>query len=276
MTAILHRPTDEPSDPTGQGGPVILGQILELSPQQVAQHPDNIRDATRHLPALTASVAEVGVLVPLIVVPVDQVPGHEWPHGTTHVAVDGNRRQAAAQAAGVPLPCVVREDLATAKATVRTMAVTSLVRDGLTATEEAYAVAALFDLKYSAAAISRATGRSKAHLAAARTAATLTGPAATAVTDYPLTIDQLAVIAAWQDQPDAVAKLITAAASGRMEHVAAQLRGRQLENEAVAKRCAELAAQCVSVVEVEPRSHGAGPARPLTALRPADTASGRG
>ena len=53
-------------------------------------------------------MAEVGVLVPLIVVPVAAVTReHDWPAGTTHVAVDGNRRQLAAQAAGLPLPCVV-------------------------------------------------------------------------------------------------------------------------------------------------------------------------
>jgi len=192
MTATLH-PTDETDTEqhaTTDDSPVVLGQIIELSPLQVAQHPDNVRDPGRDLPALTASVAEVGVLVPLIVVPAAKVPGHDWPAQITHVAIDGNRRQAAA--AGVLLPCVVRADLATAKATIRAMAVTGLVRDGLTAAEEAHAVAALFDLKFSAAAISRATGRSKTHLAAARTAATLTGPAAQETAAYPLTIDQLA------------------------------------------------------------------------------------
>ena len=48
---------------------------------------------------MTASVSEVGVLVPLIVVPVDAVPGHDFGPAVTHVAVDGNRRQAAARAA---------------------------------------------------------------------------------------------------------------------------------------------------------------------------------
>jgi len=275
MTATLH-PTDE-ADPeqhaATEDSPVVLGQIIELSPLQVAQHPDNIRDPGRDLPALTASVAEVGVLVPLIVVPAAKVPGHDWPAQITHVAVDGNRRQAAA-AAGVLLPCVVRADLATAKATIRAMAVTGLVRDGLTAAEEAHAVAALFDLKYSAAAISRATGRSKTHLAAARTAATLTGQAAQETADYPLTIDQLAVIAAFQDQPRAVAQLIAAAAEGRIDHVAAQLRAQHIEDEAVAKRCAELANQGISVVQVEPRRYDAGPARPLDALRAADAPVG--
>ncbi len=136
--------------------------VIELDPGQVAQHPENIRDPSRGIKELTASVAEVGVLVPLIVVPVALVPGYDWPDTVTHVAVDGNRRQAAAAAAGLHLPCIVRADLATAKATARTMAVTGLVRDGLTATEEAHAVAALFDAKMGGAAIGRAIGRSTA------------------------------------------------------------------------------------------------------------------
>ncbi len=77
-----------------------------------------------------------------------------------------------------------------------------------------------------------------------------------------------------QDQPRAVAQLITAAAAGRIEHVAAQLRAQQIEDEAVAKRCAELAGQGITVVEVEPRRYDAGPARPLDALRAADAPPG--
>ena len=219
-------------------------------------------------------MTEVGVLVPLIVVPVALVPGHDFPPEVVYVAVDGNRRQAAAHAAGLPLPCIVRADLAAAKDTARTMAVTGLVRDALTAAEEAHAVAALFELKYSAAAISRATGRSKNQLATARKAATLTAEVTDEVAAYPLTIDQLAVIAQHQDHPDAVAALIDAADKGQFDHVAARLRARQLEDEAVAKRCAELTAQRVTVVDEEPSRHGTGPARPLDALRPADTTIG--
>ena len=52
--------------------------VIELPTERVAPHPDNIRDPGRDLKALTASVREVGVLVPLIVVPVAAVPGHEF------------------------------------------------------------------------------------------------------------------------------------------------------------------------------------------------------
>jgi len=242
------------ADQQNQDQAAAVVVVIELDPAQVAQHPENIRDASRGIKELTASVAEVGVLVPLIVVPVALVPGHDWPDTVTHVAVDGNRRQAAAEAAGLLLPCLVRADLASAKATARTMAVTGLVRDGLTATEEAHAVAALFDAKMSGAAIGRAIGRSTAQVKTARRAAQVTADIAQRA-DYPLTLDQLAVLADHQDNPASVAALLDAAPRGLMDHVVARLRAQQAEDTAVAAAvgpvCAELSSSGVAVLEDE-------------------------
>ena len=245
------------------GGPVAV--VIELHPDAVAQHPDNLRDASRGIKELTASVAEVGVLVPLIVVPVALVPGHDWPEAVTHVAVDGNRRQAAAAAAGLLLPCIVRADLATAKATARTMAVTGLVRDGLTATEESRAVAALFDAKMSGAAIGRAIGRSTAQIKTARRAAQVPAGVAAQAADYPLTLDQLAVLADHQDNPADVAALLDAAPRGRMDHVVAQLAARRAENAAISAAvgpvCLDPASRSIHVLEDEPNIYAPGGAR---------------
>jgi len=250
------------------GGPVAV--VIELHPDAVAQHPDNIRDPSRGIKELTASVAEVGVLVPLIVVPVALVPGHDWPDTVTHVAVDGNRRQAAAAAAGLYLPCIVRADLAAAKATTRTMAVTGLVRDGLTATEEAHAVATLFDAKMSGAAIGRAIGRSTAQVKTARRAAQVTADIAAQAADYPLTLDQLAVLADHQDNPADVAALLDAAPRGRMDHVVAQLAARRAENAAISAAvgpvCVELATRSITVLEDEPNTYTPGGARSVEDL----------
>jgi len=246
------------------GGPVAV--VIELHPDAVAQHPDNIRDPSRGIKELTASVAEVGVLVPLIVVPVALVPGYDWPDTVTHVAVDGNRRQAAAAAAGLFLPCIVRADLAAAKATARTMAVTGLVRDGLTATEEAHAVATLFDAKMSGGAI----GRSTAQVKTARRAAQVTADIAAQAADYPLTLDQLAVLADHQDNPADVAALLDAAPRGRMDHVVAQLAARRAENAAISAAvgpvCVELATRSITVLEDEPNTYTPGGARSVEDL----------
>ena len=247
--------------------------VIELPAERVAPHPDNIRDPGRDLKALTASVREVGVLVPLIVVPVAAVPGHEFDPGVTHVAVDGSRRQAAARAAGLPLPCEVRADLATARDTAVTMAATGLVRDGLTAREEAGAVQTMLNLGVSVTAVGRATGRSRAHIATARKAATLTADLA-AAGDYPLTLEQLAILAEHQDDPDAVAALLAAAPRGHMPHVVAGLEIDRRERELHAATVATLTAAGVIVTDTEPRGHIAGGPRSLANLRNPDTPPG--
>jgi ParB-like chromosome segregation protein Spo0J len=131
--------------------------VIRLRPEQVGQHPDNIRDAGRDIPALAASIKEVGVLVPLIVVPAHTIDG-DWPAGVTHIAVDGNRRAAAAAPVGADLPCMVRDNTTTARETATVMAVTGPARDGLTGAEQAHAVQTMLDLGLSQVAIGRATG----------------------------------------------------------------------------------------------------------------------
>ena len=245
--------------------------LVELDPAQVAQHPDNLRDPGRDIKALTASIAEVGVLVPLIVVPVGLVTGHEFPPGITHVAVDGNRRQDAARAAGLPLPCLVRPDLAGARDAARTMAVTDLARDGLTPAEEAHAVSVLFNLRMSSAAIGRAIGRNKTHIAAARKAATLTPDAARLAESYDLTLLDMATIAEWQDTPGAVETLTRAAGRGQLAVLAIE----QQERQAVAACRGELETAGVTVLDEPIRGYGTDPARNLPQIRAADAPAGQ-
>jgi len=150
------------------------------------------------------------------------------------------------------------------------MAVTGLVRDGLTATEEAHAVAALFDAKMSGAAIGRAIGRSTAHVKTARRAAQVTADIAQRAADYPLTLDQLATLADHQDNPAGVAALLDAAPRGLIDHVVAQLRAQQAQDAAVAAAagpmCAELASCCVHVLEDEPNIYTPGGPRAVEDL----------
>ena len=249
--------------------------LIELDPAHVAQHPDNLRDPGRDITALTASIAEVGVLVPLIVVPVELVTGHQFEPGITHVAVDGNRRQAAAGAAGLPLPCLVRPDLASARNAARTMAVTGLARDGLTRAEEAHAVAVLFDLKMSGAAIGRAIGRDKTHIAAARKAATLTPEAAELAESYDLTLVDMATISEWQDTPGAVETLTRAAGTGQLAHVVAVLTIQEKERQAVAACRADLDTAGVTVLDEPVRGYGPDPAGNLSQIRAADAPPGQ-
>ena len=71
--------TAEPPAEQQAQAQAVAAVVVQLDPAQVAQHRGNIRDASRGIKELTGSVAEVGVLVPLIVVPVALVPSYDGP-----------------------------------------------------------------------------------------------------------------------------------------------------------------------------------------------------
>jgi len=239
--------------------------LLTLRPEQVAQHPDNVRDPGRDIDALAASISEVGVLVPLIVIPVASVEG-TFNEQVTHIAVDGNRRQLAAAQIGADLPCLVRPDLAAAREATVTMAVTGLVRDGLTLAEEVHAVQAMLDLGLSQAAVSRRTGRKPAQVRAAKKAAGLDPATVDAAAQYDLTLDELASLAEWQGDQEATATLLAAAERGTMDHAVARLRRDQAETVAKAALIEQLTAAGTALTEERPGMYDV-PTR-LDALNP--------
>ena len=230
--------------------------VIRLRPEQVGQHPDNIRDAGRDIPALAASIQEVGVLVPLIVVPAHTIDG-DWPTDVTHIAVDGNRRAAAAAQVGADLPCLVRDNTTTARETATVMAVTGLARDGLTGAEQAHAVQTMLDLGLSQAAIGRATGMKPTTVKTAKTAATLTGDAADQANTHDLTLDQLATLADYQTDDTAVALLIGAAqrGPGTFDHAVARLRQDRETRARTQALLDDLTARGIPVTEHRPSSH---------------------
>ena len=259
-TAAITMDTDAD---TGGAATSSGDQVAWLRPEQVGQHPDNIRDAGRDIPALAASIKEVGVLVPLIVVPAHTVDGN-WSDTITHIAVDGNRRVTAAAQVGADLPCLIRDNPATARETATIMAVTGLARDGLTGAEQAHAVQTMLDLGLSQAAIGRATGMKPKTVKTARAAATLTGDAADQAQS--LTLDQLATLADYQDQESAAALLVGTAkrGPGTFEQAVARLR-QERETQARATPCSTNSPPGAS------RSPTPGP--PATPPRPGSTPS---
>lgn len=99
MTVIDHptRTTGPQPDPNPLTGPVpaepvaaslaVAGRVLlELDPRQLAENPRNPRTDLGDLGELTASIAEAGVLEPLIVTPNDA-------DGAPYVVLFGHRRR---------------------------------------------------------------------------------------------------------------------------------------------------------------------------------------
>lgn len=196
-----------------------------LPVEAIALHPDNLRDTYRGIPELAASIAEVGVLQPLIVVPVDQIKGHEFPPEITHVVVDGHRRLLAAQSRPEikHVLCDLRPDLASAREAHRTMAVSGMARDDLTAREQAKAVQLLLDLGWTQAQVARSTGRKPAEVKVAKAAAQLD---TTVAEEYAqgLTIKDMAALVEFQDDRNALAFISKAATEGRTDHAVERLR----------------------------------------------------
>lgn len=187
--------------------------VALLDPRRLAPHPRNVRDDLGDLAGLAESIAAQGVIEPLTVIQLDD--------GSFQL-VAGHRRAAAAIAAGVDqVPCVIRRDLSVDAATdlvqaghVGTMLAENLQRVGLTVVEEAHGVQTMLDLGLDLSAVATRTGLDRKRVAKAAGVARLAPGAAAAVATAGLTLDQAAVVAAFQGHDGIVERLVVAAGEG--------------------------------------------------------------
>ena len=127
-------------------------RIVHLDPRVLVPNPRNPRTTLGDLEELTASIAQCGVLEPLIVAPSD-VGGH--------LVLFGHRRREAAIAAdATTVPCIVRSDYVAkdAEQIADTLA-ENLHRAGLTPVEEADGYAQLAAFDWTAEQIAARVGR---------------------------------------------------------------------------------------------------------------------
>lgn len=269
-----------------------MSTVLRLKPAEVALHPGNIRDSSRDLAALTASIKEVGVLVPLIVAPVADLEV-DYPASfgdrVRYVAIDGNRRLRASADLDVELPCIVADP--GERRPELTMAVTNLVRDGLTTMETVTAVQHMLDLQMPQAVIARATGMKPKQVRTAKKAAELPTQTVAAAADHGLNLEQLAALTEFADDPAATKQLISDATNSpwNFERSVEQLRraakiARQVEQRREEFRAAgvQLADEygytrahlrkgepirLASLVDVDPEAHASCPGRVVVVQR---------
>lgn len=200
--------TTPPADPTtGEG-------ILYVDPRDLAAHPANTRRAVGDTAGLEASIRELGILQPIIVVPLDD----GWQ------VLAGTRRLAAAlklELEVVPIRPVHLNGSPEALAVLGE----NLQRLDLTAAEEADAYLQLQLAGLDATAIADATGVDAARVdRGLKVAASAT--AAAVAQEHPLTLDQAVVIAEFDGDKDAVKQLTAAAVKqpGQFVHLASRLR----------------------------------------------------
>ncbi len=128
---------------------------IKLPIWQLQPHPKNVRRDVGDIAELTDSIRAQGIMQNLLVV---SAPGHEETYDLFWVVI-GNRRLAAAEAAGLKeLPCVIAEGFSEQEQ-IELMLVENLQRSDLTPVEEAQAYEQLtLDFGLSAEQIAEKTG----------------------------------------------------------------------------------------------------------------------
>ena len=180
----------------------------------------NVRHAATADADLVASVAEHGVLVPIVAV--------RTADGGVRVRMGHRRTLAAIEAGQTTVPVVVVADETTDDAGTVHRLVTQWAenehRTGLTNAERVDVIGQLSAFGISPTQIARRTRASKAEVTAAL-AVTASEMARKATARYEfLNIAQAATVAEFDTDPDAVAALVVAARDGRFDHVAQRLR----------------------------------------------------
>lgn len=144
--------------------------LVHVPPDRIAPHPDNPRRTLGDLSELARSIATLGVLEPLLLVPVDAFnatadgdaitkAGIEW------VAVAGHRRRAGAiKAKAATVPGVPRPDLADRVVALEVMLTENSQRNDLTPLEEARAFRQLRDAGRAQRDIAARLGRAQSHV----------------------------------------------------------------------------------------------------------------
>jgi ParB family chromosome partitioning protein len=213
-----------------------VGERPTISVELLVAHPGNVRTDLSVTEAFVRSIAELGIRVPLLLT-LDA-------EGRYRI-IDGHRRLAGAQRAGLT---EVPYDLDTARASDEAgqyldMAVTARHREGLTAVEEADALFKAHEAGASKTRIGKATGFRREYVAAALTAATLTGEAraSAAQAEYEWMMDELAVLAEFQDDDAVIARLTEAAREGSFAYQVEYERNERAERELHDKLRATLA-----------------------------------
>ena len=178
--------------------------IRMIPTDKIYSHPHNPRTTLGDLTELTDSIRAMGVLQNLTVVPYSPTdhPGIVIKNGDgsdCFVAVIGNRRHAAAKKAGLTeVPCFVSDmDI---KEQIRTMQVENLLREGLTAYQEAKSIQLMMDLGDTVEDIAKSTGFSESKVRQRAKLATLDQDALSKTEGKNITMKELLAVADLSDE----------------------------------------------------------------------------
>ncbi|MDG4667929.1 ParB N-terminal domain-containing protein [Mycobacterium sp. 236(2023)] len=196
------------------------GAIAHLDPTTIVIG-DNVRDLPTLNDAFVSSVREHGVLQPITAL---------RDSGTGQVTVlDGQLRTLAAREAGLAtIPVYVRDDTAAdtkvaVAARVAHQIVTNDQRSALTDAQRARGIQQMLDAGVTAAKVAKRLAVPKDTVAAAR-AVTASTRAMDALDDGQLSLAEAAALTEFDEDPDAISRLLGAAGRPQFAHIVAALR----------------------------------------------------
>jgi len=214
---------------------------------QLTAHPGNVREDLDLTPQFLASVAETGVRIPLLVTP------HE---AGGFLVIEGHRRLAAAARAGLAeVPCILdpgRADDQAGQFLDMVVANSDGHRRNFAPVEEAAALFAAHEAGASRTRIRKSTGRKAEDIKTALTAGKMSAETRAAAGDLAaqLTLDELALLAEFDGDPEAVATVLEALRRGlTAEYVAERIRQDRAEAAQHEQLVAKLEAAGITVTE---------------------------
>jgi ParB family chromosome partitioning protein len=227
--------------PWGPQPPYMIGV------EELTAHPGNVREDLDLTSQFLASVAETGVRIPLLVTP----------HGDGgYLVIEGHRRLAAAVQAGLAeVPCVLnpgRAGDAAGQFLDMVVANSDGHRRNFAPVEEAAALFAAHEAGASRTRIRKSTGRKAEDIKTALAAGRMSAQTRAAAGDLAaqLTLDELALVAEFDGDPEAVAKIVEALRLGHTaEYVAERIRQDRAEAAQHEQLAAELEAAGITVTD---------------------------
>jgi ParB/RepB/Spo0J family partition protein len=240
--------------PTASSGTPDSPDVIRVALADIDPHPRNPRHQLGDLTDLAASIGEVGVLQPLVIV-------HAPTGGTPYWVLAGHRRYAAAQLAVLAeVPCLLREDLDTPDRQLAAMLVENLHRADLTPVEEGQAYEQLMAFGYTVKKIAGAVSRSPATVRGRSAIARLPEKIRDRVQDRQITLDEAAGLAEFAGDRRRLAQLALTAGTRDFATTLQRARSERDQEKAARKSQAELTRAGVrlvkrvaySAVEVEP------------------------
>lgn len=179
----------------------VMEQVQMVHVDVLHPHEQNPRIDAAQVEDLTESIREHGIEVPLVAAPRDD----SW---TDFVVLGGHRRLTAAHALGLTeVPVQLRGDLTDPKAQLAFIATENILRDQLTAVEEARLVQDMLDLGMTQAEVARQTALGRKRVSERVKLGKLADDTGDKLHRGQITVDDALIIAEYSDDSNAVEAL---------------------------------------------------------------------